>query len=274
MRGPVAEGQMKVQLYPTMNFRFLYISGLALSLALVIRAETSTESTPATKLTCPAGQNNNQEKPASPSLAKAAADETVIDTPFTLKGGMDDFAAKPIENVKVIDGFAAFKSLTTTEKIVAWPIAEYASIEMPKDEAAFRRALSSHAARIGADYIVIITNKNEILRTFPSPLQQLCYCVRAYRRVVARLGIESDLAALKDDILKIKGFALGSHGHASGLAVGDVILKVDGEKPGNNVTINHEYGAKTLHWKVGDKVKVEVERDGKTVEFLVELMAG
>jgi hypothetical protein len=257
-----------------MNLRFLHISCLALSLALGLCAETSTAPAPAAKLTNPAGLSNNQEKPASPAMAKAVVDEPAIATPFTLKGGMDDFPAKPVESVKVIDGFAAFKRLTTTEKSVAWPIAEYASIEKPKDEATFRQALLSHAAQIGADYVVIITNKNEIISMFPSPLQRLCYCARAYRRVVARIGIESDQAALKDDILKIKGFAPGSHGRAGGLAVGDVVLKIDGEKPGNNVIINHEYGAKTLHWKVGDKVKVEVDRDGKTLELLVELMAG
>jgi len=265
---------MRAQFPLPMNLRCLSLSFLALSFALGLRAETSAQSTATTEQIRPATQDINQKKSASAASVKTVADEAINATPFTLKGGMDDFAGKPIESVAVIDGFAAFKRLTTTEKSVAWPIAEYASIQLPKDDAAFRRVLAAHAAKIGADYVVIITNKNEILRMFPSPLQQLCFCARAYRRVVARLGFESDPAALKDDMLKIKGFSPGSHGRDCGLAVGDVVLKVDGEKPGNNVIIDHEYGAKTLHWKVGDKVKVEIEREGKTMDFVVELMAG
>jgi C-terminal processing protease CtpA/Prc len=71
------------------------------------------------------------------------------------------------------------------------------------------------------------------------------------------------------NLTKIVGFTPGSRAKESGLNVGDVIRKVDGE-PKDGLF----YWNKALRWKAGDKVKVEVEREGKTVELEVELTAG
>jgi serine protease DegS len=88
--------------------------------------------------------------------------------------------------------------------------------------------------------------------------------------VKARLGIERDQAAAEEKVTKVSGFLPSSQAEGCGLHLGDVIKKVDGLVPGGSEL----YWSKAVRWKVGDKVKVEVERDGKPMEFEVELSAG
>jgi hypothetical protein len=261
-----------------MTIRTLFFATLTASLTIIF-AQGQTLSGPAAPAPLAVAQPEIQEKSVTPATAPAvkkdvAPKEHVVINPLVLKGGMDDFAEKPVEAVQVFEGTQAFQRFCAAEKIGAWPIGEYASAKEPKGEAAFRQILCKQAAKFGADYVVVYTNSSEIKRLFPSALNQLTYCARAYRRVAARVGFEVDPEAAKGDIVKIKGFAAGSLGQAGGLKIGDIIKKVDGQQPGNNIMLNHEYWVKALHWKAGDKVKVEVERDGKIVELEVELVAG
>jgi len=268
----------------TMITRTLVLLSFTASMFLtVVRGESTPETAVSDQPT--ATKLENQEQAAKP--AKSAVPVTEKDLgltvpvkeikttkPFILKGGMDDFPARPVAEVRLFEGWKAFQSFTAGEKLVVLPIGEFTSIVLPKNEPSFRQVLINHAASFGADYIVLVTDSKELQRVFPSPMNQFCYCSRAYKRVTARLGIEGDAAAAKQDIVKIRGFAPGSQAEQGGLRVGDTVKKVDGETPGNNIYSNHRYWSKVLHWKTGDKVKVEIERDGKALEFEVELTAG
>jgi len=130
--------------------------------------------------------------------------------------------------------------------------------------------LRNNAGEIGADYVVIITDPVEIKRIFQWRLQEQFYCALAYKRVTARLGIERDHAAAKNGLTKVSGFMPGARAEACGLRVGDIIKTVDGALPGGG----DPYWGKAVRWKVGDKVKVEVEREGKPLEIEIELTAG
>jgi len=269
--------------FKSMTIRTLFLFMLtALLAATAAQGQTGTmPAAPALQAptSLPVAQHESQEKHKTPPSALAVKEDAVprehaVTNPLVLKGGMDDFAEKPVEAVQVFEGTQAFQRFCVAEKIGVWPIGEYASAKEPKDEAAFREILRKQAAKFGADYVVVYSNLVEIKRLFPSALSQLNYCARAYRRVTARVGFEIDPVAAKDDVVKIRGFAAGSLGQVCGLRIGDIIKKVDGQQPGNNININHEYWVRALHWKVGDKIKVEVERDEKTVELEVELVAG
>ena len=269
-----------------MTLRLLLSLSFTASVFLSVLHGESSPNVAASEQPNPAvAKSGNQEPVAKPAKPAAPASVTEKDLgltvpvkkikttkPFILKSGMDDFPAKPVAEVRLFDGWSTFQSFTAG-KLVVVPIGEFTSVVLPKDEPDFRQVLINHAASFGADYVLLVTDSKELQRVFPSPMNQFCYCARAYKRVTARLGIEGDLAAAKLDIVKIRGFAPGSLAEQGGLRVGDIVKKVDGETPGNNVYNNHLYWSKALHWKAGDKVKVEIEREGKIVELDVVLSA-
>lgn len=195
-----------------------------------------------------------------------------LKTPFVLKGGMEDFAPRAGEKVRLFPGMVAFQGFLNAGKISVWPIAEFATPYQPENEAVLKESLLHHASQFGADYIVVLKNPAEIRRKFPSPMENLVFCAVAYRRVEARLGFETDPAAAKEGVVKISGFVAGARAEADGLRVGDVIKTVEDEEPGNSAELNNGYWSKALHWKAGDKVKVKVDRSGETLELTVELM--
>ena len=263
-----------------------FLSFTAFVFLTVLRGEPSLNEAASNQPHTTALKSENQEQPVKQAKATAPASvgenelglkvpvkKIKTTKPFILKSGMDDFPETPVAEVRLIEGWSAFQRITAGKLIVV-PIGEFTSIVLPKDEPDFRQVLNNHAASFGADFVVLVTDPKELQRVFPSPMNQFCYCARAYKRVTARLGIEGDPAAAKQDIVKIRGFAPGSLAEQGGLLVGDIVKKVDGETPGNNVYNNHLYWSKALHWKAGDRVKVEVERDSKMMEVEVTLIAG
>lgn len=68
--------------------------------------------------------------------------------------------------------------------------------------------------------------------------------------------------------LMVMDFSDGSKAKEAGLQVGDLIVSVDGK----NVTTIDELRSYLADKDVGDKVKVEVQRDGKKVSVSVELV--
>jgi hypothetical protein len=220
---------------------------------------------------------DNQEPPAKPTASASVegklatpASETKMLTPFVLKGLFRNLPAKSPEEVQVIEGLGVFQKKAEAEELTAWPIAKFATAKMLKDEAGFCRALRAHAAKLGADYVVIMTDQEEIKQIFQPRFEKLVYCALAYKRVTALLGIDRDEAAAKEDVMRIRGFMRGAKAEQSGLRVGDIVKKVDGVAPEDR----ERYWSKAVRWKAGDKVKVEIEREGKPMEFEVELTAG
>jgi len=189
--------------------------------------------------------------------------------PFMVYRDSRNLPAKPVGEVQLFETDNAFKRFTEGGKITAWPVGQFSVGALPKNEAEFRRVLCAHAAQIGADYVVLFTDIDEIDRNFPVTMNQQFYAAKAYRRVTARLGIICDEAATKAKITKIAGFPTESRAEESGLRVGDIVKTVDGV-----AADDAQFWNKAVRWKAGDKVKVEVERDGKTVELEVELVAG
>jgi len=220
----------------------------------------------------------NQEKPAKiaataePVVAKKPVPpvlEMTMRKPFMVYRDSRNLPAKPVDAVRLFETDSVFKRFTDDAKLTAWPIGEFSVGALPKNEAAFRQVLCAHAAQIGADYVVLFTGIDEIDRNFPVTMNQQFYGAKAYRRVTARLGIKCDEAAAKKKTTKISGFLPESRAEESGLRVGDIVKKVDGVSADDV-----QYWCKAIRWKVGDKVKTEIERDGKTVELEVELTAG
>jgi len=225
-----------------------------------------------------AANMENQEIPPMPGQRAVAGRnrtsppvkeiETLV--PFLLKGAFDDYPAIPAAEVRIFEGENAFRKFLDDGSLTAWPIGEFKSVALPKDEAGFRQVMRNNAGDLGADYVVIYTDPVEIKRVFQWRLQEQFYCAQIFKRVKARLGIQRDEVATKENVTKVSGFLQGSRAEAGGLHRGDIIKTVDGVVPGGDDL----YWSKALRWNVGDKVKVEVERDGKTVELEVELVAG
>jgi len=207
-----------------------------------------------------------EEKKAGPVVAKIN-----LNAPFMRVGGISGLPAKPAEEVQLFESDAAFRRFAEAEHLTVRKVGEFASSIIPEDEPEFRRVLRGHAGELGADYMVMVTDPAEIKQLFDTSHGdgELFYCAWAYKRVTARLGIEADKAAAKAMVTKISGFLPGSRGEASGLQLGDIVKKVAGEVPGA-----FGYWKKAVHWKVGDTVKVEIEREGKTLELDVVLSAG
>jgi hypothetical protein len=242
--------------------------------AQALQAETTDQPTAASATS---DQTNNQESPAK-SVKKAGVEkkntpppvkDITTTVPFVLKSGFRQLPEKPVEEVRLFEGEAAFLRFVDEASQTVWPIGTFASGAIPKDEPGFRRVLCAQAGKLGADYVVIFTDHKEIQEIFHPKWEGLVYCAYAYKRVPARLGIERDHTAAQDNVTKVSGFLPGSQAEQSGLHVGDIIIKVDGTVPGDG-----RYWSKAVRWKVGDKVKVEIERDGKPVELDVELSAG
>jgi len=264
-----------------MNIRSLLLQSLALSLAMVMRGETIATGAADRQ---PSAVVSNPENPPPNRLPRAGVvRQTPQDyakifgkkyesaTPLVLREELDPFPEKPIELVRVFESMGAFNKFLSQGKPTVSKLGEFQNVVRPTVEAEFRQVLLTHAAKSGADYLVILTNPMEIGQNFDVEAKlPLVYCAVVYKRAEARLGIEPDPDALKKkNITKIVGFTPGSRAKESGLNIGDVISKVDGE-PKDGLF----YWNKALRWKTGDKVKVEVEREGKTVEVEVKLVAG
>jgi len=217
-------------------------------------------------------ESSARSEASSPLAVKPSppVQEIKARTPFVLKGLFRQLPEKTAGEVRLFEGMAGFQKVAAAEELTAWPIAKFASATIPKDEAEFRRVLCAHAGNLGADYVVLITDQQEIKEFFQPRFEKLVYCALAYKRAKALLGIDRDETAAQENVMKIRGFMRDAHAEQSGLQVGDIIKTVDGVVPGEH----EKYWSKAVRWKAGDKVKVEVERDGKTIELEVELVAG
>jgi len=141
---------------------------------------------------------------------------------------------------------------------------------MPDDKAKYIEMLRTEAARLGSEYVVVITDVEELEKEMGVlPLEAVVYGALALKRATAHIGTIRDREAMEmEHKLKILDFTLGSRAKESGLKIGDIIKQIDGTEPEGSM-----YWKKALRWRVGEKVKVEVERDGKPFEVLVELTA-
>jgi hypothetical protein len=270
------EGNFTAIFYKNMNFRSLFLQSLALSLTLVLRAETASAGQPV-DAALPTGDEATSVQSAStsaltPELVQAFAKKYTIARPLDLREEFGVFPEKPVEQVRLFESMGAFQQFLKREgNPVVMSIGDFKNYVKPEDADKFREALHAFAAKSGADYLVLVTEKKELALNFrpergcPVPL---VYGALAYKRAEARLGINPSKEAGIDQ-LKIGGFMPKSRAEKSGLRVGDVIKKIEGFEPDRA-----GYWQKALRWKAGEKVKVEVERDGKIMEFEVELIAG
>jgi len=205
-------------------------------------------------------------QPGSLPKRPAPVMELNLRDPFVLKTGFEALPSGKPEMVQVFDGMAAFKR-DADGKYAAWSIAWYSVDVIPKNDQEVRAALAAHAARLGADIVVVLRSPEEISRYMNAPdLENFVFCALAYRRVHAQLGIE---IAKEKNQTKVRGFKKVSQAADSGIKAGDIIKTVDGAPLDGTAT----YWQKAVRWKAGDKINVVVERDGQPMEFQVELIA-
>jgi len=264
-----------------MNFRSLFLQTLVFSLTLVLRAETVPAAAAASQPVDVAAKTGNQATSVQatpglkiePELVQVFIKKYKSARPLDLREELGIFPEKPVDQVRRFESVVEFQQFLSQSKATVLPIGDFKNYIKPEDAAKFRDALHAFAAKSGADYLVVVTDANELAQNFkaePGCPYPLVYCAVAYKRAEARLGIDPGKEAVqKLDRIKIAGFMPGSRAQKSGLQAGDVIRKVEGYAPDRA-----GYWQKALRWKAGDKVKVEVERDGKTMEFEVELTAG
>lgn len=239
-----------------------------LSIVFVGRGDT----VPAATLNNPQIQTNEQiQKPEGKRKGPLIRNKVNTKTPFALRSELGAFPSKPVESVRLFEGMSTFRQFTNQEKLTVRSIGDFKRRVAPDEEMKFRDVLIAHAAKCGADYVVIVTDSEEIERELHLlPMDEVTYCAVAYKRAEAHLGFIPDKGAVQDsNQIKIADFTPGSRAKEDGLRVGDVIQKVDGTPPAGG-----PYWGKALRWKVGDKVKVEIERGGKIMEFDVALTAG
>lgn len=252
-------------------YKRLLLSSFCLTAPFVVGASETGSAETNQQVETRAGSATAQGKATAAKKSSAPAVEEIrTTTPFVIKGGFGRLPEQTVEEVKAFEGEAVFRKMVDEKFLTVWSIGRFASATLPKDEAAFRNVLRTHAAKIGADYLVIITDAAEIKRLFPARYDELGFCALAYKRVPARIGVECDKEAAQEKIMKVSGFTPGSKAGEAGLLVGDLIKKVEGTMPGSN----EMYWQKAVRWKIGDRVKVEIERDGKPVALEVELTAG
>jgi hypothetical protein len=260
----------------TTRSRPFLIFTMSLALAIVpgvLVLQAADVAQPTTAVAKAENQESSVKPDATSSLTAKSSppvQEIKAPTPFVLKGLFRQLPEKPAGAVRLFEGMGEFQKVATAEELTAWPIAKFASATIPKDEAEFRRVLCAHAGKLGADYVVLIIDQQEIKEFFQPRFEKLVYCALAYKRATALLGIDRDETAAQENVLKIRGFMRNAPAEQSGLQVGDIIKTVDGVAPGEH----EKYWSKVVRWKVGDKVKVEVERGGKTIELEIELVAG
>jgi hypothetical protein len=206
----------------------------------------------------------------APELVQAFAKKYKAVKPLELREELGIFSEKPVGQVRVFESVSAFQKYLNQSKETVLQIGDFKNYVKPEDAAKFREVLHAHAAKSGADYLVLVTDSKELAQNFKiEPECPLVYCAVAYKRAEARLGIDPSKEAVQKDQIKIAGFTPRSRAKKCGLRVGDIIKKVEGFSPDRA-----GYWQKALRWKAGEKVKVEVERNGKTLEFEVELTAG
>lgn len=217
------------------------------------------------------GAAEQRQNLAKQRMTPVILNKNKTERPFVLDKGMNNLPPLPVEQVLLFDSLQAFHQFVAQEQVSVLRIGVFKRVVVPEDEAKFREVLRAHAAQCGADYVAVITDKREILQNFHSlPDDSLAYVSLAFKRVRARLGIVPDSDAARKRLqIKVAGFIPGSHAKDSGLRVGDVIKKVD-----DSIVDSIEYWNRACRWKAGDKVKVEVEREGQNLEVEVELTAG
>jgi len=261
-----------------MNFRSIFISVCCLSFVLLVRGEYAPAAAPASQslatVSAPekatAAPAVTAPKPANLEYAAAFAKLFKTERPLALREELGIFDAKPVEEVRVFESMAAFEAYLKKHRETIAVIGDFKNYIKPDDEPKFRGVLRAHAAKSGADYLVMVTDEKELAKNFKiEPECPLVYGAIAYKRAEARLGIVPAKEASEKGHTKVAGFMKGSLAKKGGLREGDLITKVDG-----NALDRSGYWRKALRWKAGERVKVEVERDGKIMEFEVELMAG
>lgn len=77
-------------------------------------------------------------------------------------------------------------------------------------------------------------------------------------------GLKRQTGAVVNKVLE------GSPADKAGLKAGDIVVKIDDKQVRNSVDVKNQIGLK----KIGDKVKFEIIRDGKTREITAEIAAG
>ena len=269
--------------YSPMKIRFLGLSCLLFSITLAGFAEPASESSPDVQHTsAPVSSDSNRDISGGKTdkakmgvvkqlVKKELTPEEVADLkPFILFGAFAGLPPKAADEVKLFAGNQAFSEFVATEKLSAWPIANFASSIKPPHAAAFEIALKKHAGELGADYVVIYSAEDDIANTFQPRFDRLVFCAKAFKRLPVKLGLVRDEKASHEKVYKIADFMPGSKAAECGLRKGDILVKVGGV----DVALEGLYAKKAVWWKPGDKVKVEVEREGKTVELEVELVAG
>lgn len=246
--------------------------------ALVAQAETA-PAVPEASDAVVAPRNAAQSKLPRPVKIQSKEEvrkafSTLFNTtePLVLDHKFGYFPKKSVDQVVVFDGMAAFKEFVTKEQVTIARIADFSNVVMPEAavEAKFRNALKEHAAFCGADYVVIITDEQELEQNFVmDKLTPWVYGAVAFRKSQARLGIIPDAKLYREQAkTKIAGFLPGAQAEKAGLKIGDVLLSV------NDVAFdNVAFWDTALRWKAGDKVKVEAERNGEKKQFEVELIS-
>jgi hypothetical protein len=262
-----------------MNFLkyFLFLQCLISPLSLVVASESTEASTASTVASDPSADKSRDLEKKPPVTLPVQGDQPVptakkikTDKPFILRGGLGEFSSNQPDELRMFDGMKAFLEFIKKEGVTVYPIADFAWIVVPDGELKYQDVVRAHAAKIGADIVVMITDPREIREHInASPMQRLVYCGLAYKQAHARLGIQPDTESMKKKHMKIAGFLPGSRAQEVGLQVGDLVRSVDGAQFGSP-----GYWSKALRWNAGEKVKVAVERDGKPLEFEIELIKG